>query len=139
MRPKSNNTKPKPKAVNKSKIIIAPSAAHLKDNSKLKYKKPAKKRTGPVVKRPKLDDVTVRHMDSPKTFKIPSTSQIADIKVADTVKVIASGERFWCEISEVKSFGKFVGKIVNDIGVKNLYCGDFIAIGRQNICGINRE
>ena len=52
-----------------------------------------------------IDFVNAQEMATkhPETFEAPTTEELDNIFVGDTVKVSVLGERFWCEVVEVNS------------------------------------
>lgn len=89
-----------------------------------------------------LIDAVARHAANPDTFDIPSSEEIADIKVDDYVKIgmekRGGGERFWVIVKEIKD-DHFVGAVNNDLIYVDLELDAPIEFEAKNVLDILKK
>jgi len=87
-------------------------------------------------------DGRARHRRWPKSFEIPSKDDIKKLKVGNCVKlgflVGKDGERMWVEITAIKQWDEFTGKLTNcPLFRKDIAIGDTIFFSRRHILSIS--
>ena len=93
-----------------------------------------------------LDDVELRNLIYPHTFPIPSKSEINDLEVGDTVKLIfqfndigigITAERMWVQLTHILPEGGFKGFLDNNpVLIKDLKYRDKVEFKSSNIIDI---
>jgi len=75
------------------------------------------------------------HKQHPYSFSIPTSQDIAHLKIGDFVKICNDSERFWVIIQSIDiKTGQMTGMIDNDlIGNPGYDYGDVILFHRKNI------
>src|SRR4051812_18801506 len=79
-------------------------------------------------------DAQALHRKSPLTFEVPSTKELQNLKIGDSVKICDSGERFWITIISLKPL---IGMIDNHlVSAKEYNFGSKVYLEKKHIYAI---
>jgi len=108
-------------------------------NADREHVPPKPKSPNAPVEECELENVELRHAQSPETFWIIPREARESIPRGDFAKVILEDERFWVEVILRHPDGGYTGTVANDLVGIDLPHGALVQFGPEHVADIKRS